>query len=80
MKNNQLNLNIDLSKTTPIKTSSGGQVWSQGVILRKVSKFIIGADEDALIPIPVFFDQQTNEICLETLPKELRQEYGIDNI
>jgi len=77
MKNQQqMNLNIDLSKTTPVETQSGGKIWSQGVIIRKVSKFIVGADEDALVPIPVFYDNETGEILTETLPKELREEYG----
>ena len=66
---------LDLSKTTSIETPSGSKIWSQGVILRKVSKFIIGADEDALVPIPVFYDPETGEMMTETLPKELREEY-----
>jgi len=76
MKNQQMNLNIDLSKTTSLETATGGIVWNQGVIIRKVSKFVVGAEEDALIPIPVFYDPETGEILLETLPKELREEYG----
>jgi hypothetical protein len=76
MKNQQMNLNIDLSKTTSLETATGGKVWNQGVIIRKVSKFVVGAEEDALIPIPVFYDPETGEILLETLPKELREEYG----
>jgi hypothetical protein len=76
MKNQQMNLNIDLSKTTSLETATGGKVWNQGVIIRKVSKFVVGAEEDALIPIPVFYNPETGEILLETLPKELREEYG----
>ena len=53
---------IDLSKTTPVNPSNG-KVWSQGVILRKVSKFVTGTSEDGLIPIPVFYDNETGEIC-----------------
>jgi hypothetical protein len=77
MKNQQqMNINIDMSKTTSVETPNGGKIWSQGVIIRKVSKFIVGADEDALVPIPVFYDNETGEILTETLPKELREEYG----
>jgi hypothetical protein len=75
MENNQMNINIDLSKTTSMESSNGNQIWSQGVIIRKVSRFIVGADEDALIPIPIFYDNKTGEILLDTLPKELRKEY-----
>jgi len=66
---------IDLTKTEAINTPSGGKIWQQGVILRKVSKFIAGTSEDALIPIPVFFDPKTQEIFEGTLPKELKEEY-----
>jgi len=66
---------IDLTKTEAINTPSGGKIWKQGVILRKVSKFIAGTSEDALIPIPVFFDPKTQEIFEGTLPKELKEEY-----
>lgn len=77
MKNQQqMNLNIDMSKTTSVETPNGGKIWSQGVIIRKVSRFVVGAEEDALIPIPVFYDNETGEILTETLPKELREEYG----
>jgi len=72
----QPQMNLDLSKTTAIDTPSGGKIWQQGVILRKVSKFITGTSEDALVPIPVFYDPETGTILDETLPKELREEYA----
>ena len=75
-----MNINLDVSKTTPVETSTGKKVWNQGVIIRKVSRFVVGADEDALVPIPVFYDAETGEILLETLPKELREEYKNDNL
>lgn len=65
---------IDLKNTTQVKNSSEGSVFQQGVILRKVSKFITGTDEDALMPIPVFFDPETNKILTDSVPKELREE------
>ena len=36
----QPQLNLDLKNTTAIKGFDGGQVFGQGVILRKVSKFV----------------------------------------
>ena len=68
-------MNLDLSKTTAIDTPSGGKVWQQGMILRKVSKFITGTSEDAIVPIPVFYDPEDGSILEDTLPKELREEY-----
>ncbi len=72
----QPQLNLDLSKTTSIDTPSGGKIWKQGIILRKVSKFIVGTNEDSVVPIPVFYDPETMEILKETLPLELREEYA----
>jgi hypothetical protein len=45
------------------------------MILRKVSRFVAGTDEDAVMPIPVFYDVKTGKILLDTLPKDLREEY-----
>tara|TARA_B110000305_G_scaffold200447_1_gene227674 strand:- start:261 stop:485 length:225 start_codon:yes stop_codon:yes gene_type:complete len=71
----QPQMNLDLSKTTAIDTPSGGKIWKQGMIVRKVSKFVTGTAEDAIVPIPVFYDPETNKILEDTLPKELREEY-----
>jgi hypothetical protein len=71
----ELNVNIDLKNTQPISSSTGGKVFSEGVILRKVSKFVAGTSEDAIMPIPVFYDVVTGEIIQEMLPKELREEF-----
>jgi hypothetical protein len=76
MEQQQPQLNLDLSKTTSVDTPSGGKIWQQGMIIRKVSKFVVGAQEDALVPIPVFYDPETGNILEDTLPKELREEYA----
>jgi|TARA_R110000824_G_C15074868_1_gene663750 hypothetical protein len=76
MDQQQPQMNLDLSKTTAIDTPSGGKIWQQGMIVRKVSKFVVGAQEDAIVPIPVFFDPETGKILEDTLPKELREEYA----
>ena len=41
---------IDLKNTSEVKNSEGGSIFQQGVILRTISKFITGTDEDALLP------------------------------
>jgi len=71
----QPQLNVDLTNTTSIETPDGGVVFQQGVILRKVSKFVVGSNEDAILPIPVFYDPNTGKILVDTLPMELRDEY-----
>ena len=70
----QPQLNIDLNNTTAVTGDDGGQVFGQGVILRKVSKFVSGTGEDALLPIPVFYDLETKKVLADSIPKELREE------
>ena len=65
---------IDLKNTSEVKTDSGSSIFQQGVILRRVSRFVTGTDEDALVPIPVFFDPTTNKILTDSVPKDLREE------
>jgi len=67
--------NIDLKNTESVEHKNG-KVWAQGFIIRKVSKFVAGTPEDALMPIPVFYNPETGEILQDTLPKELRDEAG----
>tara|TARA_B100000927_G_scaffold288509_1_gene283230 strand:+ start:1467 stop:1721 length:255 start_codon:yes stop_codon:yes gene_type:complete len=71
----QMNVNVDVKNTTIIETPDGGVIFQQGVLLRKVSKFVVGADEDAIMPIPVFFDPTTGKILESTIPVELREQY-----
>jgi len=65
---------IDLKNTSEVKNSEGGSIFQQGVILRTISKFITGTDEDALLPIPIFYDTKTNKILTSSVPKDLREE------
>jgi|TARA_R110000744_G_scaffold294198_1_gene404486 hypothetical protein len=65
---------IDLKNTSEVKNSEGGSVFQQGVVLRTVSKFITGTDEDALLPIPVFYDLKSGKILASSVPKDLREE------
>jgi|TARA_Y100000114_G_C11703614_1_gene299749 hypothetical protein len=69
-------LNIDLKNTTPVNTPDGGIIFQQGMILRKVSKFVVGSEEDALLPVPVFYDPESGKIVKDTLPPDLREEYA----
>jgi hypothetical protein len=80
MKMEQPQFNIDLKNTTGIQNSEGGSVFQQGLILRKISKFIAGTPEDAILPIPVFYDPHTFKIFAEALPKELREELKDESI
>lgn len=70
-----MQMNVDLKSTTAIEGTDGNQIFQQGVLLRKVSKFVVGADEDAVMPIPVFFDSTSGKVLESTVPVELREEY-----
>lgn len=69
---NKQQMSLDIRKTTSIDTPSGGKIWHQGVILRKASRFLTGGPTDAIIPIDVFYDPISGEICREGLPLELK--------
>ena len=71
----QPQMNIDFKNTTPIEGFDGGQLFGQAFVMRKVAKFVTGGTEDALLPIPVFYDMETKKIILESIPTELRDEY-----
>lgn len=71
----QMNLNIDLKASKAIETEDGNVIFQQGMILRSISKFITGSDEDSILPIPIFYDPISGKILEGTIPKELREEY-----
>ena len=73
-------LNIDIKNTRPVLSPEGNAVFQEGVILRKVSRFVTGTSEDGIIPVPCFFDVVTGKVLVELLPKELRDEFSDDNI
>ena len=73
--NNQQQPNIDLTNTTSVEGFDGGKLFGQAFVLRKVSKFVVGGTEDAMMPIPVFYDLESKKIIVDSLPKELREEY-----
>ena len=72
----QLNVNIDIKSSQPITSPEGNHIFAEGVILRKISKFVAGTSEDAIVPIPVMYDVKTGNVLVELLPKELRDEYA----
>ena len=72
--------NVKLEDTTSFETPDGNKIFAQGVLLRSVSKFVAGTDEDAVMPIPVFFCPETKKLVGLTLPPEIREEYKDDLI
>jgi hypothetical protein len=76
MNNQDLKINIDLKNTQPITSPEGNHVFAEGIVLRKISRFVAGTAEDAVMPVPIFYDVQTGKVLLDTLPKDLREEYA----
>ena len=76
----QLNINIDIKNTQPVVSEDGNQVFAEGVILRKVSRFVTGTQEDGVIPVPCFYDVKTGKVLVDLLPKELKEMFQDDNI
>ena len=68
-------MNIDLTNTESLTGFDGGVLFGQAFVIRKISKFVAGTSEDAYMPIPVFYDMESKKILLDTLPKEIRDEY-----
>jgi len=73
-------LNVDLKNTTSFESPEGNKIFQQGFLLRKVSKFVAGTAEDAVMPIPVFYDPETGKIVDLTLHPDLKEEYKNDVI
>ena len=72
LKNPQLQ--VDLKNTTAFEDDNGNKIFQQGFLLRKVSKFVAGTNEDAVMPIPVFFEPGTGKLVESTIPLDLREE------
>lgn len=65
-----MNLNIRPEDATPIACDNcGGMFFKQSVMLRKVSKLLVGSDQDMLIPVPVFRCDDCGYINEEFIPK-----------
>lgn len=73
----QQQLNISLDKTTGVSCEQcNNNIFQEGVMLRKASRFITGTAQDALIPIPVFACSKCGHVNNEFLPMQLRTDYA----
>ena len=73
----QQQLNISLDKTTGVSCEQcNNNVFQEGVMLRKASRFITGTAQDALIPIPLFACSKCGHVNNEFLPMQLRTDYA----
>lgn len=72
----QNNLNLDLEKTTGMKCDKcENEIFNSSFLLRKVSRFVTGTNNDAIVPIPVFSCNNCNHVNEEFIPQMLRNQY-----
>lgn len=70
MNNNQMQMNINLEDTTEIKCEKcENNVFNQGALLRSISRFITGTQQDGVMPIPVFYCTKCSHVNEQFMPK-----------
>jgi uncharacterized Zn finger protein len=81
MEQQQMNLNITLDKTTPVKCDAcENETFQEVVLLRKASRFVTGTPQDALIPIPAFACTKCGHVNEDLLPPQLRNNEATETI
>jgi hypothetical protein len=71
MDQKELNMNVALKDTTAINCEEcDSSVFQEGVLLRKISRFVTGTSQDALMPIPVFSCAKCGHVNEEFTPKD----------
>jgi len=74
-------LNISLDKTTGLSCDEcGNEIFQEGVMLRKASRFLTGTAQDAMIPIQVFACSKCGHVNEEFLPLQLRSSKEENNV
>lgn len=64
-----------IEQTQGLKCDScGKQVFSQGMVLRKVPSIVTGTGQPGIVPIPVFYCVNCGHVNDEFLPEELKGE------
>ena len=71
MNQKELNMNVSMKDTTPVVCEEcGNNIFVEGVMLRKISRFVTGTAQDALMPIPVFSCGRCHHVNDEFMPKD----------
>ena len=64
---------ISISDTTAVVCECGSDVFQDALMLRKASRLLTGAAQDALIPVQGFMCAKCQTVVQEYLPPELRK-------
>ena len=70
--NQQQEVRLDLSQTTPITCECGNSFFQEAMMLRKWSRFASGLPTDQNVPIPVMVCTKCDKINEETLPPAVK--------
>ena len=68
----QPRLNVGLNELDDIVCECGGRVYSEGVMIKRVSAILTGTGKGGVLPIPIFYCISCNKVVNELLPEELR--------
>ena len=72
MADQKMKLNIDLKKTTGVSCDEcNNETFQEGLMLRKVSRFLTGETQDGVIPIPTFICSKCGHVNKDFYPKDL---------
>lgn len=72
MADQRMKVNIDLKKTTGVTCDEcGAPTFQEGLMLRKVSRFLTGEAQDGVIPIPTFICTKCGHVNKDFYPKDL---------
>jgi DNA-directed RNA polymerase subunit RPC12/RpoP len=67
----QQQLNITVDKTTEVVCENcGSNTFTEGMFLRKASKFLTGQAQDSIIPVPTFICAQCGKVNEEFTIKQ----------
>ena len=64
---------VTISDTEAVKCEKcGGEVFTQGFMMRRVSPILTGDGRPGIIPIPVFVCDKCGHVNSEFIPEEIR--------
>jgi DNA-directed RNA polymerase subunit RPC12/RpoP len=72
MNQQQQEVRLDISQTTPIVCECGSRFFQEAMMLRKWSRFASGLPTDQNVPIPVMICIECKKINEETLPPAVK--------
>lgn len=64
------NLNVDISQSEAMDCENcGGIFFKESIMIRRVSKLLIGGPKDAIIPVPIMRCEDCGEVLKDLAPK-----------